>query len=405
MTKKITMVVLLAANLMGVQLQAGSLESYVAKLENHPQLQQILEQSIQFEELAEGEKGLPDLQIIIGVDNVPINNPAFDRFLPTSKTIGFRQQIPSFSLRDAKSEKQLQLSKRQKLMAAYTKQRLKALLISELVELDKIRTQEKLIKKQLGFYRSLEKDINSQLESGDPVYGRFSEIDVERAEIEQRLNDLKAERVDSEGELIHLVGEVPSLSLSTIKKRSWNKQGDTLYPVLIAREDVEVAEKDIDIADSAFDPNFSIQALYKQRESGAGFDGEDWFSIQGTVSVPLWYEQSQKPKLRAAEAGKRSQEFSYENTKRQWVKQMKSFQAERDIAYDNIQLFKKKKSAMRKMAQAAKREYEAGNGRLGMVLDAEIDTLNIATQLAGQESRYKRLVAEFNSHIAGGSHE
>ncbi len=64
-----------------------------------------------------------------------------------------------------------------------------------MTELDTVTTLEKLAKRQLGYYRSMEDDLKGQLEAGNPVYGRFSEIDVERTDLEQRLNDLKAERV------------------------------------------------------------------------------------------------------------------------------------------------------------------------------------------------------------------
>src|SRR5210317_1269964 len=206
-------VAILAMSMGVAQAKAETLDTYVSKLAEHPQVTQILEQSVRFNELADGEMGLPDPQVIIGVDNVPINDPAFDRFLPTSKVLGFKQQIPSYSLRKARSGKQEMLSKRQQLIADYTQKRLEAILISQLTELDKVKTLEKLAKKQLGYYRSMEDDLKGQLEAGNPVYGRFSEIDVERTDLEQRLNDLKAERVAVEEELIRLVGEVPELTI------------------------------------------------------------------------------------------------------------------------------------------------------------------------------------------------
>ena len=175
--KRLWAVAILAMSMGIAEAKAETLDAYVSKLAEHPQVTQILEQSVRFNELADGEMGLPDPQLIIGVDNVPINDPAFDRFLPTSKVIGFKQQIPSYSLRKARSGKQEMLSKRQQLMADYTEERLKAILISQLSELNKVKTLQKLAKKQLGYYRSMEDDLKGQLEAGNPVYGRFSEID------------------------------------------------------------------------------------------------------------------------------------------------------------------------------------------------------------------------------------
>lgn len=402
--KRLLVVVILATSMGVAQAKTETLDNYVEKLAEHPQVTQILEQSTRFKELSIGEMGLPDPQLIIGVDNVPIDNPGFDRFLPTSKVLGFRQQIPSHSLRKAKSGKQEALSKRQQLMADYTRNRLEAILISQLIELDKVKTLEKLADRQLGYYRLIEYDLEGQLEAGNPVYGRFSEIDVERTEIKQRLNDLKAERIAVEEDLIRLVGEVPEVELPSVLDAEWNREAEILYPVRIASEDINVASKDVDAADAAFGPNYSIQAIYKQREDGPNFSGDDWFSIQATISIPLWYGSSQKPKLRAARAGKRSAEFAYDDTRREWIKRMSVLKSERDIALDNIELLKEKRASLKQVVEAANRNYESGNAPLETVLDAQIDELAIESQLATMRSRHTRLSAQFNSHIIGGNH-
>ena len=394
-----------AVFLAATQANAETLEIYTQRLAEHPQVAKILEQSIRFKELSDGEMGLPDPQIIFGADNVPINNPAFDRFMPTSKVLGVRQQIPSYSLRKARANRQERLAKRQDLMADYTRKRLESILISQLTELGKVKTLDKLAREQLDLYRSMEEDLKGQLEAGNPVYGRFSEIDVGRAEVEQRLNDLKAERVSIEEELVRLVGEVPSVPLPPVRDLAWNRNGTALYPVRIAAENVQVAAKGVDVADAAFDPTYGVQAIYKQRESGRGFPGDDWLSVQATVSIPLWAASSQKPKLRAAQAGRRSAEYAYEDIRREWVGRMAALKAERDTALDNIALLQEKESALREKADAAERNYESGNVLLEAVLDTQVDALTIAAQLAEQRSRHVRLSAQFNSHIMEGPHE
>nr|VFJ92278.1 MAG: Outer membrane efflux protein [Candidatus Kentron sp. LFY] len=392
---------LLAASLGSAQGKAEILQDYLERLARHPQVAQILEERKRFEELSDSEMGLPDPQIIIGVDNVPTENPTFDRFLPTSKVLGFRQQIPNYGLRKAKAKKQQRLSQHQRLMADYTLQRLKAILIGQLAELDKVKTLERLIGKQLKIYGALEEDLEGQLEAGKPLYGRFSEVDVERTRVVQRLNDLEAERVAIEEELIRLVGEVPEVPLPFVPEISWDRETQTLYPVRIAAEGVRVASRNVDVADASFGPNYGIQALYKQRESGGNFPGDDWFSIQATISIPLWYGWNQEPKLRAAKAGKRKAEFAYEDTRREWMKRMATLKAKRDITRSNIALLRERKTALEEMVKAADRNYESGNAPLETVLDAQLDELGIASQLATQRSRHIRLSAQFNSHIAG----
>ncbi len=401
MIKKIGFMILFLFGSSHINLYSASFEEYVSRLETHPQYQQIMERAFQFKQQAISEKALPDLQIIIGLDNLPVRDFSFNRYLPSSKTFGFKQEIPNISLRRAKSKKQLALSKRQILIADYLKQRLKALLIKEIATLHKIKQQEILLKKQSALYDALEKNIQSQLESGAGVYARFSEIDFEHAEIKQHLNDLKTEKTHSEQELIWLIGEVPDLEIQNIKFLDWNGNINEIYPVLITREEIRVSEKDLEIAHHAYKPNYGIKMLYKQRESGRHFDGGDWISIQASISIPLWYQQSQKPKLSAAKSQKKSIEFAHEDMKRKWIKNLKSLQTERDIAYQNIQLFKQKKSAMNRLIDSVSREYESGKGSQTLVLNAEINLINIMMELVRQETRYITLRTELNSHIKG----
>nr|VFK80460.1 MAG: Outer membrane efflux protein [Candidatus Kentron sp. SD] len=400
MTSFLSVILLIAVSFASAKAEAKTLEDYTKRLADHPQVAEILEQHKYFKELADGEMGWPDPQLIIGIDNMPVDNPSFDRFLPTSKVVGFRQQIPNYDLRKAKSEKQKRLSQRQRLIADYTQKRLEAIFITQLAELNKVKILERLAHGQLKLYRAMEEDLKGRLEAGSPVYGRFPEIDVERAEILQRLNDLKAERVAIEEELIRLVGEVPALPLPSVTEIPWHRETEILYPVRIAAGNVQVASKAVDAASAAFGPNYGIQAFYKQREPGAGFAGDDWFSVQATVSIPLWSGKNQEPKLRAAKAGKQKARFAHEDTIREWLKRMAVLKAERDMARDNIILLREKKTALREMVKAAKRNYESGDAPLDTVLDAKLDEFAIASQLAVQRSRHVRLCVEFNSHIS-----
>jgi outer membrane protein TolC len=380
---------------------AASFDEYLQRLKEHPQVSMALAQSDKYQELSEGEIGLPDPQLILGVDNIPIDDPAVERFLPSSKVLGFKQALPSYGLRKAKSEQQKGMSRKQRLFADYTIKRLEAYLITALTELDKVKQLEEYATKQLKYYVELENYLKGQLESGNSVYGRFSEIDVERTEVEQKLNNLKAERDTIEAELVRLVGEVPDTVLPSIAVVNWQKTDDNIYPLTIAKEDISIASQEIEAANSAFGPNYGVQALYKQREDGSNFSGDDWFSVQATVSIPLWYHWNQKPKLRAAEASKQAAKFSYDDTKRMWQKKLTSLTSERDIALANISLLQEKKDAIREIVAAAERNYESGNAELESVLDAQIDELTILSQLTSQRSRHIKLSAELNSHIMG----
>ncbi len=380
---------------------AETFENYLERLSEHPQIESILANSEALNFQAKGELGLPDPVMMIGVDNVPISDPAFDRFLPTSKVIGFSQAIPNPIVRGAKSERFEQMSEKQALIANYTEARLRYMLISKLAEYESVNTQRKLIKRQLSHYKELENTFKGQIESGQSVYQRFSEVDVERAEAERKLNDLQAKKETIEAEFIRLVDNIPDIDLPEIPDIEWSESPQALYPVMIAGEDIDIAKKDVGIADAAFLPNFGVSAVYKQREDGerGSFSGDDWFSIQAKISIPLWAESNQKPKRQAALENERSAKFAYDDVRRQWQKIMKSLKSNRDAASKNVKVLQDKDWAMKKKIDAAQRNYEAGTDNLDAVLFARIDRLNIQSQLASVKASYVSRSAEFNSNI------
>lgn len=380
---------------------AASFDEYMQRLADHPQVMSVLAQSEATRAQAQGELGLPDPTFSIGVDNVPISDPAFDRFLPTSKVMGFNQKIPNPVMLRAKSEKLDQLSEKQKLMADYTASRLRFMLVSKLAEYKAIKTQVGLIKSQLGYYHELEDTFKGQIESGRSVYQRFSEVDVERAEAERKLNDFEARLTSIEAEFVRLIDEVPEVEIPKIVEARWDKSSNMIYPVLIAAQDIDIAQKGVGIADAAFLPNFGVNAIYKQREDGqnGSFAGDDWFSIQAQITVPLWASKNQKPKLKAAKDRERSARFAYDDMHRQWVQKMTALQSVRDAAKKNVKVLQDKDHAMKGKIKASQRNYEAGTAELDGVLLAKIDRLNIQAQLAQVKAMYTSRAAEFNSNI------
>lgn len=381
---------------------AGSLEEYIQKLSEHPQAMSILTESEATKAQAKGELGLPDPMLMIGIDNMPISDPAFDRFLPTSKVLGFSQAIPNPVLLGAKSRKFDEVSAKQQLLADYTTERLRYMFVNMLAEYENVNTQEDIIHHQLSHYKELENAFKGQLESGRSVYQRFSEIDVERAEAERKLNNLQAQKEAIRAEFFRLVDEVPEMEVPEVTAITWDKNPNTLYPVLVAAKDVDISRKDIKVADAAFLPNFGINAVYKQREDGQNrsFSGDDWFSVQAQISIPLWAAKNQIPKLQAAKTRERSAIFSYDDVSGQWVKQMTALKSSIDAASKNIKVLQDKDYAMSQKIKAVQRNYEAGTENLDSVLLAKVDRANIQMQLSDAKKEYISRAAEYNSNIA-----
>lgn len=399
MNKKILLAVTFITTVSASWVKAKTFDDYRAQLGNHPSVTQIREQGANFEHLAESALGLPNPQFIVGVDNIPLSDPAFDRFLPSSKVFGFRQAIPNPAARQTQSSLLKRQSKQHQLMAEYQVQRLEAQFIQQLIELKKVDKLTALLNRQLALYRLMEKDLRGQLEAGKAVYGRFAEVDVERSGIEQQLNTLGFQRESTQEKLAELVSDVPALSPPKVFALEWARDETPLYPNLIAYEAVIVGQEKVYIAEAEYKHDYAIQALYKQRESGDNFAGDDWFSVQASVSIPLWSSTNQTPRLEAANATKRSARSAYEKSLRYWHYKMASGIAEQASTRKNIALFREKKQSIKEMIGALERNYESGRANLDNVLRAQISHISVAAKLVVQESRYQNLVVEFNSHI------
>lgn len=68
-------------------------DDYVRRLDDHPAVQAFRSDALAAKFRADGELGLPDPVVTLGVNNVPIRDPSFDRFLPTSKSSASRKRF------------------------------------------------------------------------------------------------------------------------------------------------------------------------------------------------------------------------------------------------------------------------------------------------------------------------
>lgn len=395
----------LAAFVAASPAHAEAFDALLEKLKNHPQVDAILAESERQSELAEGELGLPDPTVSIGVNNLPTDSFSFGTERMTSKGIEFRQEIPSYSLRKARSGRREAESHKQKLMADYAEAQLKALLIKRLVQLHMLDELEDAARKQVALYGTIDKHLQGRAEAGSSVYGQFFAFDAEKLEVQHSLNEISQERTEAQEELRWLVGEVPDSTTVEDMASEWPGDAENLYPVRIAKEDVSVKRKSVDEADAAFGPNYGIQTAYMQRDSVGGNNLSDTFSVKASISIPLWASSNQKPKLRAAEAAERSAKSTYEDTKRQWLSRMNVLQNELDILLKNVAVLEKKKAALNELIASNERHFESGELDYDIYLKAKVDRLDVDQRLIRHHAHHKIIIAQINSHIAGGSHE
>jgi K+/H+ antiporter YhaU regulatory subunit KhtT len=380
---------------------ADDIDHYLAILDEHPSIQGILQEKEALEFQAEGALGLPDMVVSLGVENIPISNPSFDRYLPSSKTIGFSQDIPNPGQRKARQGVIYQSAETQKILAEYSRSRLHAALYVRLAEHKRIGEQLAIEEKKKRVIGELKQFYEGEVYAGEPVLQKTFSIELELSDVEKSINDLNAEMQMVEANFIQLVGEVPGPVDVTQVEKMWSGQTEALYPVLLARQNTRLAEENIKVADAAFKPNFGVAAVYKNREDGENnmFDGDDWFSLQVKMTIPLWASSNQEPMRAAAHSRKRSALYNYEDVKRSWQMQMTSIESRKEASLSNIATLQKKQRALQESIEALKSTYESGQTSLEPNLLAELNHLSLLSRIAKEEETYIRNLQEANSHI------
>jgi outer membrane protein, heavy metal efflux system len=380
---------------------AASFEEYIKRLNKHPQVDLILAESEVLKMESEGELGLPDPVLMAGSTNMPISDSGLDRFKPMSNVYGVFQAIPNPATRKAKSEKLDQSSKKQKLIASFTKERLKFILIAKMAEYQNLKTQVKILNQQLEYYKMLDITFKGQIESGRSVYKRFSEVDVERASAERKLNNINAGIIAIKADFISLIGEVPEIKIPKLINKQWNQDPNILYPVMISAQNILISKKGVKVAETAFYPNFAVNSFYKKSDDNVN----EGLTIQAHMSVPLWASKNQEPKRRAAEAEESSAKFAHNDSKRTWTQTIIALQSMRDSSASNIIVLQEQDKAMKAKIDALQRNYEAGSEELDNILLAKVDRLNTQSQLSQVEAMHIIKTADCNSIISKNEQE
>lgn len=380
---------------------AKNIEDYLILLDEHPSVQRVLQEKEALEFQADGALGLPDPVLSLGVENIPISDPSFDQYLPSSKTIGFSQNIPNPTQRKAQKGVYSQSAKVQQLLAEYSRSRLYAVFHTKLAESQRIEEQLGIEERKKRVIEDLKQFYQGEVFAGEPVFQKTFAIELELSEVEKRINDLQAEKRVVEAKFIQLVGEVPELVDIKHHEKFWSGTTESLYPVLLAQQKSLIADERIKVLDAEFKPDFGVAATYKNREEGQddSFDGDDWFSLQVRMTIPLWASSSQEPKLASARSRKRSALYDLEDVRRSWKMQMASIESKRDASHNNIAILSKKKIALEQSIDALQSTYASGQTSLEPSLLAELSRLSLLARIAKEKEIYIRTLQEANAHI------
>ncbi|MBB4660246.1 TolC family protein [Parvularcula dongshanensis] len=377
-----------------------------ARLDDYPTLSAIrLEASAQ-RDRARAAGALPDPVLSAGVNNLPLVDPGFDRFLPTNKALGASQQIPDALTRRARTAQGLAEASATEVRLAAERTRLRAELIALLAERTALVERGDVLARQDATYAELAEAIEAELAGGQAVAFRLGAVDAERAGVAQRRALLTGQSARVEAQLAELVGLVPQgTQAPDVPILAWSGAAQAFYDVALAARGIDRAEAGVDLARGAYRPDWSVGLTYQQREASADgatvpFPGDDWVSAQVTLTVPLYASRSQAPRLRAARSEKAAAEARLQAAARMTRARYEGLIAEARAAEESVTALEQQAEALADRIAAQRRAYEAGYGDYSAVLDGEIARLGLEAEVATERARRTAAAARANALLA-----
>ncbi len=376
--------------------EIGTLTRLEEKLRQHPEIAAYASRVEASGSFAKGEMGLPDPMLFIEQEDYRFRSDMGRG--GGDKMIGFSQQIPRYSLREARSDRLKVESRKNKLLQDYAFAAMKAKMIASFANLQKVKELHSIALEQEKLLKTQRQSLKGSVAANRVGLSTVPMTDAEIQEIDIMLSELEEERHGIEAMLINMLGEVPDVTLPPVEMAAWKNDPTDTYPVVIAASDIDMAKKDVDIREAEYGPNFEIRA-----SGGRMNDGSDGGSIMLGLSIPLWASENQKPKLQGAKASLSAAEFDRDAVKRQIIEKLDHLKAQIDTSIRKIELFEKKESLLKAAADAASREYEAGKGDFAMILKTRREAFSVRAQAATERAKHTALVADFNRYIIGES--
>jgi outer membrane protein, heavy metal efflux system len=284
----------------------GYEESLRAAREDQPLLQAAQLRIDGSRDASEAADELPDPILRGGVSNLPITGPVafeLDRQLPTQISVGIEQPIPNLARRRATrglANSDIEVAQ---MRFGVAQQRVDIATSAAWIDLYYSEQKLAFAHAALSDLRRLLPVANSAVASGSARPAESLAIRREILGIEDAVTRIEAERDAARAMLSSYIrtddptvaGEAPTASVDSDSL----EQALDFNPVIrLADAATERAQASADLARADLRPDFGVSVNYGRRDSAFG----DAFSVMGSVTLPIFADRRQRPRIRAAEA-------------------------------------------------------------------------------------------------------
>jgi outer membrane protein TolC len=350
------------------------------------------------QELRTSAGRLPDPELIVGVDNLPVTGPdqySLTRDFMTMSKVGLMQEIPAGAKRRFRAD----LASREADVAEAQLRATRFEIASATAEawISAAASEENLAK-----LRALRRDLDTQsaaaraaLASGRSTAADALSSESALAQLDNQILELEQRRAISRAELSRWVGDDASSSLAELP---WRRELD-VTPAALAENvashaplapiaaRVEAARTAVDLARAEKRSDWSTELSYAKR----GPDYSDMVSLEFRIGLPLFAKNRQNPAIAAKLAGVRAAEAEEESAVRMHRAEIEETAATWRLGKSRLDHFEATLLPLaRDRTRAAISSYGAGRGELRTVLEAfrdEVDQQRHYVDLEGEVTR------------------
>lgn len=367
-------------------------------LRSAPQLHARMDGLEAAQDMAASAGRLPDPQLILGVDNLPVTGPdalSTTRDDMTMRKVGLMQEFPSAGKR--RMQRQRAQAEAEVADAELQQSRLE---IARDVAIAWIRRAT--AEASLRDLMTLESEVALQAQAARAGVsaGRSTSADALAAETEvgqlaNRLLEMRSEIRKASLELGRWIdvdpsqplGDMPAFDLLPLPAAVLLSTADQQGPMLSYEPRLAAARADVELARAERHPDWSAELVFAKRAP----DLSSMVMLQFRIGLPVFARHRQDPVISARRADLRRLEAEREAALRAYRTELQQMLAEWELLGRQIRRYEQDLLPLaRERSRAVLAAYRAGRGELRAVLDArrqEIEFMVERARLEGERGR------------------
>jgi len=257
-------------------------------------------------EIADAADELPDPRLRAGIQNLPVSGPAafeLGRQLPTQIQVGIEQEIPNLAKRRARfgmADADIDLAAAQ---LRQTRYRVRVGAGMAWISLAYAQRALTVADDALAEIEGLVPLARSAVAAGSARPAESLEIRRAVLEVEDMRTRIEADREAAQAMLSRYTALPTATATGTIPSADLDPEGlramlQSNPELVVALAQVRQAEARSDLARSERRPDFGVNVSYGRRDPDFG----DAVSVMGSITLPIFADRRQNPRIAAAEA-------------------------------------------------------------------------------------------------------